>query len=128
MSCWNYHCLRSCHGSPHEPCDCDVWERWVQECSHMNGKVCDACMEPHPPRAHDTEVANTIIIIVVTLVLSYQSFHDITRDRSKIFNEWLPFTLLYVFTTSVSWYYIYRYVLSIQLFSVIAMKNVYGQF
>ena len=68
----------------------------------MNGKVCDACMEPHPPHAHDIEVANTIIIIVVTLVVSYQSFHDITRDRFKIFNESLPFTLLYVFTTSVN--------------------------
>ena len=53
----------------------------------MNGKICDVCMEPHPPRAHDTEFANTIIIIVVTLVLRYQSFHDITRDRFKIFNE-----------------------------------------
>ena len=30
---------RSCHGSPHEPCDCDVWQRWVIECSNMNGIV-----------------------------------------------------------------------------------------
>ena len=31
--------FRSCHASPHEPCDCDVWQCWVIECSNMNGIV-----------------------------------------------------------------------------------------